>query len=160
MMILIAFLFLCVMGPQSPHLLVEPLQQTLGGKKHKFWEYLCFCQLSFTFYYCFIMFLIIVYANCWSINYWCYASDQVVKQHSHLIKWQYYLKGINKDVRNYIANCTLCCREKVKVQSYPLQMTELLEQPFHKIVIDLVIECETSTSGNKHVLTIIDHLTG
>ena len=29
-----------------------------------------------------------------------------------------------------------------------------------KIAIDLVTECETSTSGNKHILTIIDHLTG
>ena len=39
-------------------------------------------------------------------------------------------------------------------------MTEILEQPFNKITIDLVTECETSTSGNKHILTIIDHLTG
>ena len=29
-----------------------------------------------------------------------------------------------------------------------------------KIAIDLVTECDTSTSGNKHILTIIDHLTG
>ena len=34
------------------------------------------------------------------------------------------------------------------------------ERPFHKIAIDLITECETSTSGNKHILTIIDHLTG
>ena len=26
--------------------------------------------------------------------------------------------------------------------------------------MDLVTECETSSSGNKHILTIIDHLTG
>ena len=49
---------------------------------------------------------------------------------------------------------------KAKVQSYPLQMTEIPEQPFDKIAIDLVTECETSTSGNKHILTIIDHLIG
>ena len=54
----------------------------------------------------------------------------------------------------------LCQREKAKVQSYPLQMTEIPERPFNKIVIDLVTECQTSTSGNKHILTIIDHLTG
>ena len=29
-----------------------------------------------------------------------------------------------------------------------------------KIAIDLVTECETSTSGHKHILTIIDHLNG
>ena len=39
-------------------------------------------------------------------------------------------------------------------------MTEILDRPFDKIAIDLVTECETSTCGNKHILTIIDHLTG
>ena len=38
-------------------------------------------------------------------------------------------------------------------------MTEIPDRPFDKIVIDLVTVCETSTSGNKHILTIIDHLT-
>ena len=37
---------------------------------------------------------------------------------------------------------------------------EIHNRPFDKIAIDLVTECETSTSGNKHILTIIDHLTG
>ena len=77
-----------------------------------------------------------------------------------LIKWQYYWKGMNKDIWKYIANCTLCHREKAKIQKYPLQMMEIPNRPFDKIVIDLVTECETSTSGNKHILTIIDHLTG
>ena len=39
-------------------------------------------------------------------------------------------------------------------------MTDIPDRPFDKIAIDLVTECETSTSGNKHILTIIDHLTG
>ena len=37
-----------------------------------------------------------------------------------LIKCQDYQKGMNKDIRKYIANCTLCCREKAKVQAYSL----------------------------------------
>ena len=37
---------------------------------------------------------------------------------------------------------------------------EIPDRPFGKIAIDLVTECETSTSGNKHILTIINHLTG
>ena len=32
-----------------------------------------------------------------------------------------------KDIRKYIDNCTLCCSEKAKFQSYPLQMTEIAE---------------------------------
>ena len=67
---------------------------------------------------------------------------------------------MNKDIRKYIAQCALCHREKAKVQAYPLQMTEIPEHPFNKIAIDLVRECETSSSGNKHILTITDHLTG
>ena len=67
---------------------------------------------------------------------------------------------MNKDIRKYIANCILCQHEKAKVQQYPLQMMEIPDRPFDKIAIDLVTECETSTSGNKHILTIIDHLTG
>ena len=42
----------------------------------------------------------------------------------------------------------------------PLQMMEIPNWPFDKIAIDLVTESKTSTSGNKHILTIIDHLTG
>ena len=39
-------------------------------------------------------------------------------------------------------------------------MTEILDRPFDKIAMDLVTDCKTSISGNKHILTIIDHLTG
>ena len=66
-----------------------------------------------------------------------------------LIKCQYHWKGMNKDIRKYITNCALCHREKAKVQAYPLQMTEIPDRPFDKIAINLVTECETSTSGNK-----------
>ena len=79
----------------------------------------------------------------------------------YIIKFQYYWKGMNKDIRKYIANCTILChRKKTKVESYPLQMMEIPEWSFGNIAIDLVTECETSTSGSKYILTIIDHLTG
>ena len=74
-----------------------------------------------------------------------------------LIKHQYFWKGMNRDIWKYIASCTLCQREKAKVQLYPLQMTEILERLFDKIIIDLVTECVISTSGNKHTDIIIDH---
>ena len=45
-----------------------------------------------------------------------------------LIKCQYYWKGMNEDIKKYIANCTLFCREKAKVQAYPLQMMEIPRQ--------------------------------
>ena len=48
-------------------------------------------------------------------------------------------------------------------QSSTVPLTDDLkipDKPFDKIAINLVTDCETSTSGNKHILTIIDHLTG
>ena len=44
--------------------------------------------------------------------------------------------------------------------NYTLQMIKITDRPFNKIALHLVTECETSTSGNKHILAIIDHLTG
>ena len=67
---------------------------------------------------------------------------------------------MNKDIMKYITNCTLCHRETAKVQAYPHKITEVPDRPFHKIAMDLVTECDTFTSGNKHILTIIDHVMG
>ena len=39
-------------------------------------------------------------------------------------------------------------------------MTEIPYRPFDKIAIDSITNCETSTLGNKHILTIIDQLKG
>ena len=67
---------------------------------------------------------------------------------------------MNKDICKYITNCALCKREKARTQLYPLQMTNIPDIPFDKIAIDLVSDPSISTSGNQHILTIIDHLTG
>ena len=107
-------------------------------------------------------FLTLVIPKSWKYTVLMEAHNQLGHQcNSHtycLIKYQYYWKGMNKDIRKYIANCVLCCQEKAKVQQYPLQMTEILDRPFDKIAIDLVTVCKTSTSGIKYILTIIDHL--
>ena len=109
-------------------------------------------------------FLALVIPKAWKYTVFMEVHDKHGHQgatHTYcLIKWQYYWKGMNKDISKYIANCTLCHREKAKVQSYPLQMTEIPEWPFNKIAIDLVTEYETSISGNKHILSTIDHLIG
>ena len=109
-------------------------------------------------------FLALVIPKSWKYTVLVEAHNKLGHQgNSHtycLIKGQYYWEGMNKDIRKYIANCTLCRCEKAKVQQYPFQMTEILDRPFNKIAIDLVTACKMSTSGNKHILTIIDHLTG
>ena len=109
-------------------------------------------------------FLALVIPKSWKYMILVEAHDKLGHQgntHTYcLMKCQYYWKGMNKDIHKYIANCVLCCREKAKVQNYPLQMMEIPNRSFDKIAIDFVTECETSISGKKHTLTIIDHLTG
>ena len=109
-------------------------------------------------------FLALVIPKSWRYTVLVEAQDKLGHQgntHTYcLIKCQYYWKGMKMDIRKYIANCALCHREKAKVQAYPLQMTEIPDRPFDKIAIHLVTECETSTSGDKHILTIIDDVTG
>ena len=104
-------------------------------------------------------FLALVIPKSWKYTVLVEAHDKLGHQGNTctycLIKCQYYWKGMNKDIRKYIANCTLCHREKAKVQNYPLQMTEIPDRLFDKIAMDLVMECKTSTSGNK-IVTLMD----
>ena len=65
-----------------------------------------------------------------------------------------------KDVKDYIQRCPACRQAKARVQSYPLHMMEIPDQPFDKIVMDLVTDFTESNKGNKHILTIIDLLMG
>ena len=100
---------------------------------------------------------------------WCFTvlveahdklGHQGVNRTYHLIKCQYYWKGMNKDIHKCINKCVLCKREKARTQVYPLQIKDIPDRLFDKITIDLVSDLNISTSGNQHILTIIDHLTG
>ena len=51
-------------------------------------------------------------------------------------------------------------REKAKTQMYPLQITDILDGPFDKITIDIIIDVNISMLGNQHIPTIIEHLRG
>ena len=74
-------------------------------------------------------FLVLIIPKAWKYTVLGEGHDKLGHQGATqtycLIKCQYYWKGMNKDIRKYIAQCTLCCREKAKVQAYPLQMTEI-----------------------------------
>ena len=50
-------------------------------------------------------------------------GHQGVNRAYHLVKHQYYRKGMNKDICKYISNCALCERKKTRTQVYLLQMT-------------------------------------
>ena len=76
-------------------------------------------------------FLALVIPKSWKYTVLMEAHEKLGHQganHTYCLKkHQYYWKGMNKDIMKYITNCTLCHREKAKVQSYPLPMTVILE---------------------------------
>ena len=87
-------------------------------------------------------FLALVILKSWHFTVFIEAHDKLghqgVNRTYHLIKCQYYWKGMSKDICKYINNCALCKRERARTQVYPLQMTDILDRPFDKIAIDLV----------------------
>ena len=82
-------------------------------------------------------FLALVIPKSWKYTVLVEAHDKLGHQGNTctycLIKCQYYWKGMNKDNWKYIANSTLCHRQKAKIQNYPLQMMEIPDRPFDKI---------------------------
>ena len=110
------------------------------------------------------IFLALILPKAWKYTVLVEAHDKLRHQgatHIYcLIMSQYYWKGMNRNIWKYIASCMLSWREGATVQPYPLQITKIPERPFNKITIDLVMECETLTSGNRYILTIIDNVTG
>ena len=54
-------------------------------------------------------FLALIILKCWKYTVLVEAHDKLGHQRNshtyHLIKRQYYWKGMNKDIRKYIANC-------------------------------------------------------
>ena len=81
-------------------------------------------------------FLALVIPKSWHFTVLIEAHDKLghqgINRTYHLVKWQYYWKGMSKDIHKYINNCALCKREKLKIQVYPLQMTDIPDKPFDK----------------------------
>ena len=73
-------------------------------------------------------FLTLVIPKSWKFTILVEAHDKLGHQGNSctycLIKHQYYWKGMNKDIRKYIANCVLCRWDKPKVQQCHDQDTD------------------------------------
>ena len=111
-----------------------------------------------------LKFLALVIPKSWCFMVLVEAHDKLehqgINRTYHLIKCQYYWKGMNNDIQKYINNCAVWRRKKARTQVYPLHMTDIPDKPFDKVAIDLVSNLNVSTSGNQHIITIINHVTG
>ena len=77
-----------------------------------------------------------------------------------LIKKYYFWPKMMRHIQAHVSSCSLCRRENLQADKYQLQTTEIPDQPFAKVGIDLIVELDTSHSGNKNILVVVDHLTG
>ena len=51
-------------------------------------------------------------------------------------------------------------REKLEVEKYQLQTTEIPKKPFVRVSVELKVKLPVSHSGNRIILVMTDHLTG
>ena len=100
MMIVIILPFNRALGPWSPILLLNHHSRPYGERHNIFGS--IFVIFGLSFYYHFMMFIIITYTNQWSINYWHYASKWAVKQHS------YRMWGVLAQAESFVSASGLC----------------------------------------------------
>ena len=77
-----------------------------------------------------------------------------------LVKRYYYWPKMIKHIQAHVDSCSLCRKEKLQIEKYQLQTTEIPKKPFAKISVDLIVELPVLHSGNKIILVMSDHLTG
>ena len=77
------------------------------------------------------------------------------------IREKFFWNGLKADVTEHIRNCSGCQELKlVRVKNRePMIITDTPIEPFDKISIDTVGPRPITANGNKHILTMQDHLT-
>ena len=92
-------------------------------------------------------FLALVIPKFWNFTVLVEAHDKIghqgINRTYHLVKHQYYWKGMNKHICKCINNCALCKKEKASTQVYPLLMTDIPDRLFDKIAVDLVSDLKS-----------------
>ena len=56
-----------------------------------------------------------------------------------------------RNIQAHVEGCSLCRREKLQVDKYQLQATEIPLKPFAKVSVNLVVDLPTSYNGNKNI---------
>ena len=77
------------------------------------------------------------------------------------IREKFYWPGLRNDVQNFIRNCNSYKSKKLvgaKTRE-PMLITDTSIEAFDKIALDTVGPLPTSSSGNRHILTMQDNLT-
>ena len=99
-------------------------------------------------------------------------QDAVIKQYhddnGHMgidktfesIKRKYYFPNLYQRLTSYVNACVNCQTRALKKQRPPLQEMEQPPYPFAKLSMDISGPYPTSLSGNRYILSVVDHYTG
>ena len=74
----------------------------------------------------------------------------------------FFWSGIHADAVRFCRSCDACQRslQKGKVSKVPLGSTPLIDEPFHRVAVDIVGPIVPMTSrGNRYILTLMDYAT-
>jgi hypothetical protein len=75
------------------------------------------------------------------------------------IRHGYYWPGLQKDVKLYVAGCSLCSQKKPpNKKRAPMQIVET-GFPMECIAMDILCELPETSGRNKHILVISDYYT-
>lgn len=80
-----------------------------------------------------------------------------VKKTKNRLLQEYYWPGCFKDVERFVKSCDVCQRvgkpgDKAK---FPMKLVPVITEPFRRLVIDTVGPLPKTTSGYRHILTLI-----
>ena len=70
----------------------------------------------------------------------------------------FYWPGLKKDVTSFINSCHTCQvmgKPNTTIPQYPLQPIKVPEEPFQKIIIDIVGPLPKTKKGNQYILTVM-----
>ena len=94
--------------------------------------------------------------------------DRAHKEVGHMAVWKtlehlteaYVWKGIRRDVRNRLQQCSVCLRHGRRQDHVPMGGMPLATNPMQIIGIDLIRPFAESPAGNRYVFTVVDRCTG
>lgn len=76
------------------------------------------------------------------------------------IKNRYYWVGMKKEITEYVTKCVKCqINKKSRATKMPLEITQVSQEPFDKIYVDIVEGLPETNRGNRVILSMIDDLT-
>ena len=90
------------------------------------------------------------------------AGHMATKRTVSRVLSEFYWPGVQTDVKRFCQSCDICQRTvaRGKISKLPLQQMPLIDEPFHRVAMDLIGPLYPSTDrGNRYVLTVVDYAT-